>query len=110
MKKDEISVRKYVEKVKFLEAIFPDKDKGMLAPRLAMLCRGTAWGQVKAISPEKLTDKATGVQTLLAALASWEESAEMKTYELFEKAVYKTMQKSDESTTRLGESSSSSFG
>ena len=71
----------------------------MLAPRLAMLCKGTAWGQVKAISPEKLTDKEHGVENLLAALASWEESAEMKTYELFEKVIYKTMQKSDESTT-----------
>ena len=92
-------VREYVEKVKFLAAICPDRDKGMLAPRLAMLCKGTAWGQVKAISPEKLTDKDNGVKTLLAALSSWEESAEMKTYEVFEKAIYKTTQKADESTT-----------
>jgi len=48
--------------------------------------QGTAWGQVRNIDPTKLTDKTTGVKTLLAALASWEESAEMKTYELFEKA------------------------
>jgi len=93
------NVREYVEKVKFLAAICPDRDKGMLAPRLAMLCKGTAWGQVKAISPEKLTDKANGVKNLLAALSSWEESAEMKTYEVFEKAIYKTTQKADESTT-----------
>ena len=93
------NVREYVEKVKFLSAICPEKDKPMLAPRLAMLCKGTAWGQVKAISPEKLTDKEHGVENLLAALASWEESAEMKTYELFENVIYKTMQKSDESTT-----------
>ena len=93
------SVREYVEKVKFLAAICPDRDKGMLAPRLAMLCKGTAWGQVKAISPEKLTDKTNGVKNLLAALSSWEESAEMKTYEVFEKAIYKTTQKADESTT-----------
>ena len=93
------NVREYVEKVKFLAAICPDRDKGMLAPRLAMLCKGTAWGQVKAISPEKLTDKTNGVKKLLAALSSWEESAEMKTYEVFEKAIYKTTQKADESTT-----------
>ena len=93
------NVREYVEKVKFLAAICPDRDKGMLAPRLAMLCKGTAWGQVKAISPEKLTDKDNGVNNLLAALSSWEESAEMKTYEVFEKAIYKTTQKADESTT-----------
>ena len=93
------NVREYVDKVKFLDAICPEKDRSMLAPRLAMLCKGTAWGQVRNIDPSKLTDKANGVKTLLAALASWEESAEMKTYELFEKAIYKTIQKADESAT-----------
>ena len=63
-----------------------------------MLCKGTAWGQVKALDAESLTSK-TGVKNLLKALSSWEESAEMKTYELFEKALYKTNQKADESTT-----------
>eukprot|EP00435_Cladocopium_sp_Y103_P075146 s308_g54.t1 len=91
------NVREYVEKVKFLDAICPDKDRPMLAPRLAMLCKGTAWGQVRALDPTKLTDKVNGVKNLLAALSSWEESAEMKTYELFEKAIYKTNQKADES-------------
>jgi hypothetical protein len=93
------NVREYVEKVRFIEAVCPDKDKGMLAPRLAMLCKGTAWGQVKALDAESLTSKTEGVKNLLKALSSWEESAEMKTYELFEKALYKTNQKADESTT-----------
>lgn len=70
----------------------------MLAPRLAMLCRGTAWGQVKGLDPASLTDPTNGVKNLLAALAVWEESSEMKTYELFERALYKTTQRSDEST------------
>ena len=93
------NIREYIEKVKFIDGICPEKDRPMLAPRLAMLCRGTAWGQVKSISAEKLTDKKDGVKTLLQALAVWEESAEMKTYELFEKLMYKTTQKADESTT-----------
>ena len=93
------NVREYVEKVRFIEAVCPDRDKSMLAPRLAMLCKGTAWGQVKALDASSLTDKNEGVKNLLKALASWEESAEMKTYELFEKALYKTNQKADESTT-----------
>ena len=70
----------------------------MLAPRLAMLCRGTAWGQVKSLESSALTDPENGVKSLLAALSSWEESTEMKTYEQFEKAVYRTVQKSDESS------------
>ena len=91
------NVREYVEKVKFIDGICPDRDRAMLAPRLAMLCRGTAWGQVKSLPSEALTDKKEGVNNLLKALSSWEESTEMKTYELFERALYKT--KADESTT-----------
>eukprot|EP00435_Cladocopium_sp_Y103_P018863 s1565_g4.t1 len=93
------NVREYIEKVKFIDGICPERDRPMLAPRLAMLCRGTAWGQVKALEASALTDKVNGVKNLLQALASWEESSEMKTYELFEKALYKTTQKNDESTT-----------
>eukprot|EP00435_Cladocopium_sp_Y103_P026438 s424_g6.t1 len=63
-----------------------------------MLCRGTAWGQVKNLKSGELTDPDNGVKSLLAALSSWEESTEMRTYEQFEKAIYKTVQKSDESS------------
>ena len=94
----EDDIREYTDKVRFLEAICPAKDKGMLAPRLAMLCKGTAWGQVKALSPTDLTNATTGVKSLLQALSSWEEAAELKTFEQFEKAIYKVVQKSDEAT------------
>ena len=92
------NVKEYIEKVKFIDSICPKKDRPMLAPRLAMLCRGTAWGQVKNIDSASLTDPENGVKSLLAALSSWGESTEMKTYEQFEKAVYKTVQKTDESS------------
>jgi hypothetical protein len=38
------NVREYVEIVKFIEGACPERDKAMLAPRLAMFCKGTAWG------------------------------------------------------------------
>eukprot|EP00434_Breviolum_minutum_P008876 symbB.v1.2.007827.t1/scaffold463.1/size291460/8 len=94
----EDDIREYTDKVRFLEAICPTKDKGMLAPRLAMLCKGTAWGQVKALSPADLTNPTTGVKSLLQALSSWEEAAELKTFEQFEKAIYKVVQRNDEAT------------
>jgi hypothetical protein len=52
-------------------------------------------GQVKSLASSDLTDPENGVKSLLAALSSWEESTEMKTYEQFEKAVYRTVQKTD---------------
>ena len=92
------NVKEYIDKVKFLEKVVPTKDKSMLAPRLALLCRGTAWAQVRAMDASQLNDPNTGVKHFLAALAGWEESAEMKTFDLFERAIYKTTQRSDEST------------
>ena len=91
-------IREYVGKAQFLAGICPKKDKPMLAPRLAMGCKGTAWSQVKQIKSELLVDPDNGVKHLLSALASWEESAELKTFELFEKALYKVTQKQDETT------------
>ena len=90
--------REYLAKVKFLDGICPKKDRAMLAPRLAMLCKGTAWHQVRALSPELLTDPTNGIKHYLAALQSWEESSELRTFELFDRAIYKTVQKNDEST------------
>ena len=88
--------REYAQKVKFLHSVFPEKDKSLLAPRLAMLCKGTAWSQVRMIDAGKLVDKAQGVNHLLAALSNWDENAELKTFELFEKCLYKVVQKPDE--------------
>ncbi len=98
--------REYAQKVRFLHGVLPQKDKGQLAPRLAMLCRGTAWNQVRTIPPEKLVDPTNGVKVFLQSLSTWEESEEMVTFEKFERAMYKILQKSDESTmsfvNRLG--------
>ena len=90
-------VKEYVSKVKFLAGICPKENRGMLAPRLALQCRGTAWHQVRAIKPELLTDPEHGITHLLSALSTWEELAELKTFELFDRAIYRTTQKSDES-------------
>ena len=71
-----------------------------------MLCKGTAWNQVRLLDPDKLMDPETGVAYLLDSLSSWEETSELKTFELFEKAIYKVTQKADEAahsySLRLG--------
>eukprot|EP00435_Cladocopium_sp_Y103_P019549 s1700_g4.t1 len=91
-------IREFSQKARFLHGVFPAKDKGNLAPRLAMLCKGTAWSQVRVLDPKKLTDPEDGVDYLLAALSAWEETSELKTFELFERALYKVNQKADEAT------------
>eukprot|EP00435_Cladocopium_sp_Y103_P046045 s2366_g13.t1 len=91
------SAKEYTDKVKFLWGICPGTQRAMLAPRLALLCKGTAWSQVKGIAPEKLTSPEDGVKNLLKALEVWQESEELQTYDQFEKAFYKVSQKGDES-------------
>ena len=90
------NAKEYADKVRFLWGICPGKDRPMLAPRLAFLCKGTAWSQVKNLDSAKLTDGKTGYKTLLLALPTWEESAELQIYAPFERAFYKTVQKPDE--------------
>ena len=70
----------------------------MLAPRLAMLLKGTAWAQIKSMDTEKLTDPDQGIKILLESIATWEEAVEMQVYDRFEKALYRTTQRSDEVT------------
>ena len=91
------NAKEYGDKVRFLWGICPPKDRGMLAPRLALLCKGTAWSQVRAISSEKLTNPDVGYKALLKALETWEDSEELQTYEKFERAFYRVVQKGDES-------------
>jgi hypothetical protein len=90
--------REYVDKVKFLRAICPAKDKGMLVPRLAMLMKGTAWAQIKGSDTALLSDPEKGVDVLLASVATWEENSELQTYDKFERALYKVIQRNDETT------------
>ena len=69
-------IREYSQKIRFLDGVCPASQRPMLAPRLAMLCKGTAWNQVRNIPAEKLTSADHGVASLLEALASWEESGD----------------------------------
>ena len=65
------------------------RNGGMLGPKLACACKSTVWAQAKTLDPVKLTDLKKAVDTLLSASASWEESADMKTYEIVELALCK---------------------
>ena len=85
-----------MQKARFLHGVFPAKEKANLAPRLAMICKGTARSQVRHLDPLKLVTPDTGVAYLLDALVSWEETSELKTFELFDKALYRVIQKPDE--------------
>ena len=98
--------REYRDKVLFLHGICPHKDRAMLAPRLAMMMKETAWAQ---LDTEQLLDPEKGIKVLLTVISKWEEAEEMELYDKFEKALYKTTQRSDETTQSFVNRMSVSF-
>ena len=63
-----------------------------------MLMKGTAWAQIKGSEAALLSDPEKGVDVLLASVATWEENSELQTYDKFERALYKVIQRNDETT------------
>ena len=91
-------VTEYSSKLQFLAAMWPREHLPLLAPRAALLCEGTAFKKVAKIPAEKLksTDD-SGIQLLVSTLGgSWGKTALEEKYDIFEKAMYGTTQKADE--------------
>jgi hypothetical protein len=93
------NVQEYVQKMKFLASMWPAEHLSLLAPRAALLVEGTAFRKVARLDPEKLrvNDK-SGVALLVDAIGgSWGATELEERYEYFEKALYGTVQRADES-------------
>ena len=85
--------------MKFLSAMWPAEHLSLLAPRAALLVEGTAFRKVARLDPDKLrvNDK-SGVALLVDAIGgSWGATELEERYEYFEKALYGTVQRADES-------------
>ena len=93
------NVQDYVQKLKFLAQLWPKESLELLAPRVALLIEGSAFHRVAQLDPEKLKTKDTsGIALLVQTIGgSWGQTALEERYEFFEKALYGTVQKPDES-------------
>ena len=93
------NVQEYTQKMKFIASIWPKEHLEVLAPRAALLVEGAAFHKVMRISPEKLkTSSVDGVIILVETLGgSWGMTMLEEQYETFERALYGTLQKSNES-------------
>jgi hypothetical protein len=93
----ETDVKVYGRKLEFLRELWPADYVEQLAPRAALLVEGVAFQKVSRMDPAKLKSK-DGVRLLVEALGgSWGRLASEERYDMFEKALYQTVQKSDES-------------
>ena len=93
------NVQEYVQKLKFLAAMWPKEHLEQLAPRAALLVEGSAFKKVARLDPNKLkVPNQTGIALLVDAIGgSWGSTELEERYEYFEKSIYGTVQRSDES-------------
>ena len=87
----------YSRKLQFLKEIWPTEHISQLAPRAALQVQGVAFQKVARLDATKLRSE-NGVKYLVEALGGqWGKLATEEKLSLFEKALYQTAQKSDES-------------
>ena len=93
------NVQEYSQKLQFLASLWPVEHLDQLAPRAALLIEGTAFKKIAKIPPAKLKVKTTdGVAALVEAIGgSWGSTELEERYEYFEKSLYGTTQRNDES-------------
>ncbi|CAE7257045.1 RE1 [Symbiodinium sp. CCMP2592] len=91
-------VTEYSKKLQFLAAMWPKEHLSLLAPRAALMCEGTAFKKVASLDAEFLkANDETGVKLLVSTLGgSWGKTDLEKKYDSFEKAIYGSTQKADE--------------
>ena len=97
-KPGETDINEYTKKLEFLANLWPVEHLNQLAPRAALLCEGSAFKRIMRIETSKLKVNSTdGVKALVTALGGiWGRSKMEDKFERFEKAIFGTCQKGDE--------------
>ena len=97
-KPGETDVNEYTRRIEFLAGIWPAEHLPLLAPRACLLCEGTAFSKVVRLDPLKLkTSNTDGIKLVVSTLGGvWGQSKLEKKYERFERAIFGTVQKTDE--------------
>ena len=93
----ETDLRVYTRKLEFLKELWPSDYLEQLAPRAALLVEGVAFQKISRLDPTKLKQK-DGVKYLVEALGGqWGRPDSEERLDMFEKALFLTVQKADES-------------
>ena len=97
-KPGETDINEYSKKLEFISALWPEH-LSLLAPRAAMLCEGSAFKRIMRLDTTKLrVNSAEGVKLLVTSLGGiWGRSTLEEKFERFERAIFTTVQRADES-------------
>ena len=95
----ETDIVDYGRRLEFLAGMWPSEHLSQLAPRAALLCEGSAFQKVIRLKAEKLkVNDDSGIKLLVQTLGGVWGKVNLETrYEKFEKAIYGTTQRMDES-------------
>ncbi len=95
----ETDIADYSRRLEFLAGMWPSEHLSQLAPRAALLCEGSAFQKVIRLQADKLkVNDDSGIKLLVSTLGGVWGKVNLETrYEKFEKAIYGTTQRMDES-------------
>ena len=91
-------VNDYARRLNFLCGIWPSESLSQLAPRAALLTEGSAFQKIVRLDPSKLrVNSSDGVRLIVQTLGGvWGKTALENRYERFERAIFSTVQRPDE--------------
>ena len=91
-------ISEYSKKLEFIAGLWPQEHLSLLAPRAARLCEGSAFKKIMRLDTTKLkVNSVDGAQLLVTSLGgTWGKSNLEEKFEHFERAIFSTTQRSDE--------------
>ena len=97
-KPGETDINDYTRRLEFLAELWPTEHLAHLAPRAAMLCEGGAFKRLMRVEARKLkVNNLDGIKLLVSTLGGvWGKAKHEEKFERFERAIYTTVQRADE--------------
>ena len=97
-KPGETDINDYTRRLEFLAELWPTEHLAHLAPRAAMLCEGGAFKRLMRVDARKLkVNNLDGIKLLVSTLGGvWGKAKHEEKFERFERAIYTTTQRADE--------------
>ncbi|CAK8985943.1 unnamed protein product [Durusdinium trenchii] len=97
-KPGETDINEYTKRLEFLADLWPTEHLSHLAPRAAMLCEGGAFKRLMRVDAKKLkVNSLDGIKLLVSTLGGvWGKAKHEEKFERFERAIYSTVQRPDE--------------
>ena len=98
LKPGETDINEYTKRLEFLADLWPTEHLSHLAPRAAMLCEGGAFKRLMRVDAKKLkVNSLDGIKLLVSTLGGvWGKAKHEEKFERFERAIYSTVQRPDE--------------